>query len=84
MAVPATARYHGPVVIENCAIATMDGRQRGVRWRPTGDYQRGFVPSGDEPPLAQKATKIRPCGCTVTPRKDTGEMWPVNMSRCPR
>ena len=27
MAAPATARNHGPVVIENCAIATMDGRQ---------------------------------------------------------
>jgi hypothetical protein len=26
MAAPAAARNHGPVVIENCAIATMDGR----------------------------------------------------------
>jgi len=40
MTAPAAARNHGPVVIENCAIATMDGRQHddcGTEYRSGHD-----------------------------------------------
>jgi hypothetical protein len=40
---PATARNHGPVVIENCAIATMDGRQHDDSG---AEYRSGHIVVG--------------------------------------
>ena len=40
MTAPAAARNHGPVVIENCAIATMDGQRHDDSG---AEYASGYV-----------------------------------------
>jgi hypothetical protein len=52
MAPPATARNHGPVVIENCAIATMDGRQHDDSG---AEYRSGHTAAAREVRAARRA-----------------------------
>ena len=75
MAAPATARNHGPVVIENCAIATMDGRRHddsGAEYRSGHIVVSGgritAVGQGPAPAHARDgARQIDGTGCLATP-----------------
>jgi cytosine/adenosine deaminase-related metal-dependent hydrolase len=75
MAAPATARNHGPVVIENCAIATMDGRPHddsGAEYRSGHIVVSGgrITAMGEGPAPAQArdgARQIDGTGCLATP-----------------